>query len=245
MHILIVDDEALARSRLRTLIGDCEHGPHCVQEAADAQQALQLLQAAQPTPVQVLLLDIHMPGQNGLQLAQALAQLPLPPVIVFVTAHANHALDAFELDAADYLTKPVRLQRLQQALQKAERSLNARSTVDNGPALLIQERGATLRLPLSEVRYLKAEQKYITVRTVQRNYILDGALADLETRHSEQLLRVHRNALVLRAALRGLEKYDDPDEGEGWGLRLQGVPELLPISRRQLAAVRAELKEID
>ena len=245
MHILIVDDEALARSRLRTLIGDCEHGPHCVQEAVDAQQALQLLQAAQPTPVQVLLLDIHMPGQNGLQLAQALAQLPLPPAIVFVTAHANHALDAFELDAADYLTKPVRLQRLQQALQKAERSLNARSTVDNGPALLIQERGATLRLPLSEVRYLKAEQKYITVRTVQRNYILDGALADLETRHSEQLLRVHRNALVLRAALRGLEKYDDPDEGEGWGLRLQGVPELLPISRRQLAAVRAELKEID
>ena len=203
------------------------------------------MQAAQPTPVQVLLLDIHMPGQNGLQLAQALAQLPQPPAIVFVTAHANHALDAFELDAADYLTKPVRLQRLQQALQKAERSLNARSTVDNGPALLIQERGATLRLPLSEVRYLKAEQKYITVRTVQRNYILDGALADLETRHSEQLLRVHRNALVLRAALRGLEKYDDPDEGEGWGLRLQGVPELLPISRRQLAAVRAELKEID
>ena len=245
MHILIVDDEALARSRLRTLIGDCEHGPHCVQEAVDAQQALQLLQAAQPTPVQVLLLDIHMPGQNGLQLAQALAQLPQPPAIVFVTAHANHALDAFELDAADYLTKPVRLQRLQQALQKAERSLNARSTVDSGPALLIQERGATLRLPLSEVRYLKAEQKYITVRTVQRNYILDGALADLETRHSEQLLRVHRNALVLRAALRGLEKYDDPDEGEGWGLRLQGVPELLPISRRQLAAVRAELKEID
>ena len=83
------------------------------------------------------------------------------------------------------------------------------------------------------------------MRTVQRNYILDGALADLETRHSEQLLRIHRNALVLRAALRGLEKYDDPDEGEGWGLRLQGVPELLPISRRQLAAVRAELKESD
>ena len=101
MHILIVDDEALARSRLRTLIGDCEHGPHCVQEAADAQQALQLLQAAQPTPVQVLLLDIHMPGQNGLQLAQALAQPPLPPAIVFVTAHAHPALDAFALDAAD------------------------------------------------------------------------------------------------------------------------------------------------
>lgn len=244
MHILIVDDEALARARLRTLLGDCAHGPHHVQEATDAQQALQILQAAQPTPVQLVLLDIHMPGQDGLQLAQVLASMDHPPAIAFVTAHASHAVQAFELDAVDYLTKPVRLERLQQALQKADRALSSRSTVESGPALLIQERGGTLRLPLAEVRFLKAEQKYITVRTVQRNYILDGALADLETRHGDQLLRIHRNALVLRAALRGLEKYDDPEEGEGWGLRLQGVPELLPVSRRQLAAVKTELKDM-
>lgn len=244
MHILIVDDEALARARLRTLLGECAHGPHHVQEATDAQQALQILQTAQPTPVQLVLLDIHMPGQDGLQLAQVLAGMDTPPAIAFVTAHASHAVQAFELDAVDYLTKPVRLERLQQALQKAERALSARSTVESGPALLIQERGGTLRLPLAEVRFLKAEQKYITVRTVQRNYILDGALADLETRHGDQLLRIHRNALVLRAALRGLEKYDDPEEGEGWGLRLQGVPELLPVSRRQLAAVKTELKDM-
>lgn len=244
MHILIVDDEALARARLRTLLGDCAHGPHHVQEATDAQQALQILQTAQPTPVQLVLLDIHMPGQDGLQLAQVLAGMDHPPAIAFVTAHASHAVQAFELDAVDYLTKPVRLERLQQALQKAERALSVRSTVESGPALLIQERGGTLRLPLAEVRFLKAEQKYITVRTVQRNYILDGALADLETRHGDHLLRIHRNALVLRAALRGLEKYDDPEEGEGWGLRLQGVPELLPVSRRQLAAVKTELKDM-
>lgn len=244
MHILIVDDEALARARLRTLLGDCAHGPHHVQEATDAQHALQILQTAQPTPVQLVLLDIHMPGQDGLQLAQVLAGMDHPPAIAFVTAHASHAVQAFELDAVDYLTKPVRLERLQQALQKAERALSARSTVESGPALLIQERGGTLRLPLAEVRFLKAEQKYITVRTVQRNYILDGALADLETRHGDHLLRIHRNALVLRAALRGLEKYDDPEEGEGWGLRLQGVPELLPVSRRQLAAVKTELKDM-
>ncbi|MEG0938333.1 MAG: response regulator transcription factor [Comamonas sp.] len=243
MHILIVDDEALARGRLRTLLGDCAHGPHLVQEAADAQQALHILQTAQPTPVQLVLLDIHMPGQDGLQFAQTLSNMPNPPAIVFVTAHANHAVQAFELDAVDYLTKPVRLERLQQSLQKAERALSTLSVVESGPVLLIQERGGTLRLPLTEVRYLKAEQKYITVRTVQRNYILDGALADLETRHCEQLLRIHRNALVLRAALRGLEKYDDPEEGEGWGLRLQGVPELLPVSRRQLALVKTELKD--
>ena len=244
MHILIVDDEALARTRLRTLLGDCAHGPHHIQEAADGEQALQMLQAAQPAPVQLVLLDIHMPGHNGLQLAAALAELPNPPAIVFVTAHSSHALQAFELDAVDYLTKPVRLERLQQSLQKAERALSTRSVVDSGPVLLIQERGGTLRLPLSEVRFLKAEQKYITVRTVQRNYILDGALPDLEPRHGEHLLRIHRNALVLRAALRGLEKYDDPQEGEGWGLRLQGVSELLPVSRRQLAAVKTELKDI-
>ncbi|MDR3067587.1 MAG: LytTR family DNA-binding domain-containing protein [Comamonas sp.] len=244
MHILIVDDEALARARLRTLLGDCAHGPHHIQEACDGEQALQILRAAQPAPVQLVLLDIHMPGHNGLQLAASLAELTHPPAVVFVTAHASHALQAFELDAVDYLTKPVRLERLQQSLQKAERALSARSVVDNGPVLVIQERGGTLRLPLSEVRFLKAEQKYITVRTVQRNYILDGALADLETRHGEHLLRIHRNALVLRAALRGLEKYDDPQEGEGWRLRLQGVSELLPVSRRQLAAVRSELKDI-
>lgn len=244
MHILIVDDEALARARLRTLLGDCAHGPHHVQEATDAQQAMQILQTTQAAPVQLVLLDIHMPGQDGLQFAQTLGSMPNPPATVFVTAHANHAVQAFELDAVDYLTKPVRLERLQQSLQKAERALSTRSAVESGPMLLIQERGGTLRLPLAEVRFLRAEQKYITVRTVQRNYILDGALADLETRHGDHLLRIHRNALVLRAALRGLEKYDDPEEGEGWGLRLQGVPELLPVSRRQLALVKSELKDL-
>ncbi|MDR2298369.1 MAG: LytTR family DNA-binding domain-containing protein [Comamonas sp.] len=243
MNILIVDDETLARSRLRMLLGDCSNGPHQVQEASCAAEALQTLSAEQLKPVQLVLLDIHMPGQNGLQLAQAIKALPQPPAIVFVTAHAHHALQAFELDATDYLTKPVRLERLLQALQKAERSFNTQQALDNGPALVIQERGRTVRLPLAEVRYLKAEQKYITVRTVQRQYILEGALADLETRHSDQLLRVHRNALVARAALRSLERYEDPEEGEGWGLRLQGVPELLPVSRRQLAIVKSELKD--
>lgn len=247
MQILIVDDEALARARLRTLLGDCpsESGhSHHVLEAADAEQARALLLTPRPTPVQLVLLDIHMPGQDGLTLAQTLRGFPHPPAIVFVTAHAGHALQAFELDAADYLTKPVRLERLRQALLKAERSnqIQAQALDDKGPALLIQERGTTIRLPLTEVRYLKAEQKYITVRTVNRHYILDGALAELETRHSQQLLRVHRNTLVARGAVRSLEKYEDHEEGEGWGLRLQGVPELLPVSRRQLPAVRAVLR---
>jgi two-component system response regulator AlgR len=255
MHILIVDDEALARARLRTLLGDCEEresrrgrGPLRVQEAADAGQALEVLQASQQAsrPVQLVLLDIHMPGQDGLTLAHALRALPHPVAIVFVTAHAHHAVDAFELDAADYLTKPVRLERLEQALLKAERALEApgaRAARETGAQLLIQERGRTIRLPLAEVLYLKAEQKYITVRTASRHYILDGALAELEERHGEHLLRVHRNALVTRSALRGLERCDGGADGETWMLQLHGVPEMLAVSRRQLTAVRAVLRQ--
>ncbi|MDR0224853.1 MAG: LytTR family DNA-binding domain-containing protein [Burkholderiaceae bacterium] len=249
MHILIVDDETLARARLHTLLADvaaCTGGPtHLVSEAADAQQAMALLQAPGPRPVELVLLDIHMPGQDGLTLARALRRLPLPPAVVFVTAHAGHAVEAFDLDAADYLTKPVRRERLQQALAKAARSAPLQQGVEReaGPVLLIQDRGASMRLPLSEVLYLKAEQKYVTVRTVSRSYIFDGALAELEARHAERLLRVHRNALVARDALRSLERHDDPAEGEGWALRLHGVPELLAVSRRQLPQVRAAMRD--
>ena len=207
MHILIVDDEALARARLRTLLADVEActgtGPHQVSEAADARQAMAVLQAPGPRAVELALLDIHMPGQDGLALAHALRRLPLPPAVVFVTAHAGHAVEAFDLDAADYLTKPVRRERLQQALAKAARTaVHQTAERDSGPVLLIQDRGTTVRLPLSEVLYLKAEQKYVTVRTVGRSYILDGALADLETRHADHLLRVHRNALVAQRPAR-------------------------------------------
>jgi two-component system response regulator AlgR len=104
--------------------------------------------------------------------------------------------------------------------------------------LLIQERGRTERVPLAEVLYFKAELKYITVRTAAKTYILDGALSELEEKYTPHFLRVHRNALVARRAVRALEKHDDPEEGEGWAVRLSGTDELLSVSRRQLAAVR-------
>jgi two-component system response regulator AlgR len=151
-------------------------------------------------------------------------------------------VQAFELDAADYLTKPVRLERLQAALQKAERRLQARGAARPDAvlpeAILIQDRNRTERLPLSEVLYFKAELKYITVRTATHHYILDGSLGELEEKYAMQFLRIHRNALVNREAARALQKHHDPEEGEGWALRLEGVSELLFVSRRQLAAVR-------
>jgi two-component system response regulator AlgR len=142
----------------------------------------------------------------------------------------------------DYLTKPVRLERLQLALQKAERFTQAarglRAVLPVEETLLIQERNRAERLPLHQVVYFKAELKYVTVRTTSRTYILDASLNDLEEKYSGSYVRVHRNALVARRAIRALEKHFDPEEGEGWAVRLHGVDELLAVSRRQLATVR-------
>ena len=240
LRALIVDDEALARARLRTLLGECPAPLVAVEgEASNAAQAMALL-AHQV--FDVALLDVHMPGADGMALARTLRSLPQPPAIVFVTAHAEHAVQAFELEAVDYLTKPVRLSRLVLALQKVERAMRLQQQEAGGTQgqefLTIQDRGRTERVPLLEVVYLKAELKYVTVRTAARSYILDASLSDLEERYGPHFLRVHRNALVARRLVRALEKHYDDEEGEGWAVRLQGVEEALAVSRRQLAAVR-------
>ena len=242
LQVLVVDDEPLARSRLRTLLGDCTAPTARVGgEAANATQAMELLRRH---PFDAVLLDIRMPGADGLALAQAMRMLANPPAIIFVTAHAEHAVEAFELEAADYLTKPVRLERLQMALLKVERSgiaLRGIQPEAQLEALVIQDRGRTERVPLTEVLYFKAELKYVTVRTAARSYILDVSLSELEDKYAAQFMRVHRNALVARNALRALEKHDDPDEGEVWAVRLNGIEEMLAVSRRQLSAVRDAL----
>ena len=242
LKVLVVDDEALARSRLRTLLGDCV-APTAVAaaEAADAVQAIAVLTDLRQGPFDLVLLDIRMPGTDGLALARTIAALPRPPAVVFVTAHSEHAVQAFEVDAIDYLTKPVRRERLQQALQKVERLAQlARAPQGDAPPemLIIQDRGRTERVPVAEVLYLKAELKYITVRTASRSYILDGSLSELEERHAAQFLRIHRNALIARRAVRALERHFDPEEGDGWAVRLNGIDEVLAVSRRQLSAVR-------
>ena len=239
LRVLLVDDESLARSRLTTLLGDCVTPAAVVSaEAADAKQAMSALKLG---TFDVVLLDIRMPGVDGMTLAKSIAAMPQPPAVVFVTAHSEHAVQAFELEAIDYLTKPVRLERLQQTLQKVERYLQLSRGLDADLAeevLIIQDRGRTERIPLSEVLYLKAELKYITVRTALRSYILDGSLSELEERHAAWFMRIHRNALIARRAVRALERHFDAEEGEGWAVRLNGLDELLAVSRRQLSAVR-------
>jgi two-component system response regulator AlgR len=240
LRVLVVDDEHLARVRLKTLLADCKRP--AVEVAGEASNAVQAMELLQRTRFDVALVDVHMPGADGLALGRSLQSLAYPPALIFVTAHSEHAVQAFELEAVDYLTKPVRLERLQSALQKAERFLQARAgtqqAAESDDVLVIQERGRTERVPLHQVIYFKAELKYITVRTAARSYILDGSLNELEEKYHDRYMRIHRNALIARRAVRALEKHYDADEGDGWAVRLDGVGELLLVSRRQLTSVK-------
>jgi len=240
LKVLTVDDEWLARARLRTLLGDCTLPSASVEaEAANAAQAMQWLQHH---TVDVALIDIRMPGADGLALACQLKTLAQPPAVVFVTAHTDYAVQAFELAAVDYLTKPVRLERLQAALRKVKLLTLDRRALEPDflqDVLIIQDRGRTERVPLAQVLYLKAELKYITLRTQARRYILEASLNKLEEKYPARFLRIHRNALIAKSAVRALEKHYDAQEGEGWAVRLDGITERLCVSRRQLASVRA------
>jgi two-component system, LytTR family, response regulator AlgR len=251
LNVMVVDDEQLARSRLKTLLADCLDPPCVLEaEASDAMQAMTELRNAQ---VDVVLLDIHMPGADGLQLARELRKVAPELAIVFVTAFTEYAVDAFDLDVTDYLTKPVRADRLQKAMQKvvhkkeqaAQKALLSASETPQ-KFIVIQDRGRTERVPLHFVLYFKAELKYVTVRTAQRSYILDGTLAELEAQYSQDFLRIHRNTLVARREMRALERYHGFDEKdnnsgviEGWAVRLHSCDEPLQVSRRQQASVRA------
>jgi len=236
LEVMIVDDEVFARTRLRSLVQACDE-PRCTvaAEAADAPSALQWLREHR---CDVVLLDIAMPGMDGLQLADELQQHESPPAVVFVTAHGEHALRAFELEATDYLTKPVRRERLQAALMRvAQRRQPVDTTADGEPVLVVSDRGRVLRVPVSEVLYLKAELKYVTLRTAAGEWVLDEPLNDLEQRLGRDFLRVHRNALVALRAVRALERHATAEEPLGWAVLLHNG-ERLSVSRRQLTLVR-------
>ena len=246
LRVLIVDDEPLARQRLRALLeASLAPAARVVGEAADARQALALLAN---TDCELVLADIVMPGGSGLKLADELRRrsaLPGAPSLIFVTAHAEHALLAFELDAADYLTKPVRRERLQAALERvAQRRGMAAPAAADAAVLVVSDRGRVLRLPQAGLLYLKAELKYVTLCSQQGQWLLDEPLADLEKRLGPGFLRVHRNAVVAVSAVRALERGHaqpadvSPTEGdEGWYVRLANG-DTLAVSRRQLSAVR-------
>lgn len=258
LRIALVDDEAPARARLRDLLEDVqEQVPHQVlAEFADARQCLdQLSELA----LDLILLDVQMPGMNGVEFARHLMQhqhLLKLPAIIFVTAYDDFAVQAFEVQAIDYLLKPVRSSRLAEAILRAQQNL-ARSRQIKAPDIAqgelsrrrnfsVMERGKILLIPIDDVIYLKAEQKYLTLRTRQKDYLLEESLSHIEQEFQDRFVRIHRNALVARSAIVGVEKASlEMSEAEGeekssevWLILLEGVTEKLPISRRQWSALK-------
>lgn len=250
LRVLIVDDEAPARRRLHELLDDCTNALPLVivGEAESGREALNLLSSA---PADLVLSDIHMPDMDGIELGRHMLKLPIPPVLIFTTAYHEHAIAAFEVHAIDYLVKPVRVQRLLTALQKVPRLKPlSDARLDRLPAaarrfLSVTERSRVVLVPIEEVIYLKAELKYITIRTAEREYLLEESLTKLEEEFGSRFVRVHRNCLVARDAIRGFERHVSAEGDAHWEVLLRDVPEGLPVSRRQQFIVREIGREND
>jgi two-component system response regulator AlgR len=248
LRVFIADDEAPARERLKELLGDLA-AELPTEVVGEAQNGLEALERLPSSGAQVLLLDVEMPGMRGLEVARHLAGLERAPAVIFVTAHDRHAVEAFELNALDYLMKPVRAERLAAALKKAsaggpppgERLAKASSRARE--YLSVTERHRIVLVPVRDIVYLRAELKYVTLRTRAAEHLIEEPLVALEREFAEVFVRVHRSCLVARAAVRGVERaVDDGDEAH-WNVVLDGVPERLPVSRRQWSEVRALVKE--
>lgn len=237
LRILIVDDEAPARNRLRDVLTDCAEQLLLV-IVGEAENGVQALQLLAQIDVDVVLLDIHMPGVDGIALAHHLAQREHPAAVIFTTAYDTHALQAFELNARDYLLKPVRAERLLAALRKIT------PTIVPKPAnqrlyLSATERGRVLLVPIDEVISLRAEQKYVAARTAKHTYLLEESLTSLEQAFPQHFVRIHRNTLVARTAIAGFVlKEQTEDEHSGWFVLLKNSDETLPVSRRQYSVVK-------
>ena len=244
LAVFVVDDEPPARNRIRELLGDCsEQLPlEIVGEAGNGHEALTKLSEIR---ADVVLMDIRMPQMDGIELAQHLNKLPKPPVIIFTTAYDSYAIKAFELHAIDYLLKPIRLGRLFDALTHARNAVPLRTeelrelTPDPRKNLSIHERGKIHLIPVEDVLYLRAELKYITVRTAQHEYLIEEALTALEKEFATRFIRIHRNCLVAKDQIEGFERVADDEDGEShWTVKLKGLDEMLPISRRQQYIVK-------
>jgi two-component system response regulator AlgR len=242
LRVVITDDEAPARSRMRDLLQDCAATLpiELVGEAANGRELIELLQER---TADLVLLDIRMPEMDGLEAAQHLLKLPEPPKIIFTTAFDAYAVKAFELHAVDYLLKPIRLRRLFDAVTRARALTLLRLDVLKELApeprthLSVQERGRVILVPVPDIVYLRAELKYVSIRTAERELLLEESLTRLEQEFASRFVRIHRSCLVAKAHLAGFEKSVEDGEN-GWVALLKGLDEKLPVSRRQAHVVR-------
>lgn len=244
MKILIVDDESPARERLKDLILDIGGGYELL-EAGNGLEALRLAEEAQPD---IVLLDIRMPVMDGLEAAHHMALLSSPPAVLFTTAYEEHALSAFDANAVDYLLKPIRAERLKTALERARvvrraelDDIKTEGTLAATRSHISAVHQGKLRLiPVRDIRYLHADQKYVTVYWPDQEALIDESLKAIEDEFGDLFLRIHRNALVSVAHIEALEK----DEEGNYEIVLRDAPRNLTVSRRHTRAVRDKLKEL-
>ena len=241
-RILIADDEAPARARLRDLLDECRASfpLAIVDEARNGREALGVINREK---VDVVLLDIRMPEMDGMEAARHIAGMAQPPAIIFTTAFDAYALKAFEVNAIDYLLKPIRVERLLAALNKTRGgvtvSRQALAAAANQPRrhLSVHERGKIHLVPVADILYLRAELKYVTVRTAEREFLVEESLTHLEEEFADSFVRVHRNCLVARNAISGFERNAEESES-GWAVVIKATGERLPVSRRQHHVVK-------
>lgn len=243
LKLLIADDEAPARNRLRELLADISY----IDIAADANNGKDALHLANDHQPDIVLLDIRMPSMDGIEAAQHLQKMAKPPAIIFTTAFDSYAMQAFDINAVDYLLKPIRFERLQTAINKARALLPSQLAAlapltPQRTHISISERGRVLLVPIHEVIYLRAELKYITLRTAAREYLLEESLTHLEQEFSNIFIRLHRNCLVAHSHILGYEKRG-MENGQScetqWVALLKDVPETIAVSRRQQHLIRA------
>jgi two-component system response regulator AlgR len=262
-RILVVDDEAPARRRLREVLDDCraQFPLTIADEAANGVEAIDIISKG---GIDIVLTDIRMPVMDGLEVARHVARMETPPKLIFVTAFDQYAVKAFELNAIDYLLKPIRQERLLTALGKAialkpaQADAIAEAAQARRKHLSIHERGRIVLVPMDDVLYLKAELKYVTVRTAQKEFLLEESLTKLEEEFAGVFTRIHRNTLVATKAVVGFEKVADGnadgddglpngdkaekaekgDGGSHWAVVIRGIPEKLAVSRRQQHVVK-------
>lgn len=244
MKVLVVDDESPARQRLVRMLSEMQGSYELAGEATDGIEAVE---QCRTKPVDVVLLDVQMPGMNGLEAAKEIAQIQPPPAVILVTAYEQYALAAFEHQVEDYLVKPVRRERLQEALERVRVPTRPQRTAlsnqeDLHPGrrhfLSAHYRGGLQTVPIENIIYLQAEHKYVTVRHTGGEILVDESLKSLEDEFPDLFVRIHRNALVAKARLSGLLK----DSDGGVEVRLRDCPENLPVSRRHLAEIRRWLR---
>jgi len=239
LNILIADDEAPARNRMCDLLTEIEN----VVVVAEAKNGKEALDLALQTKPDLMLLDIRMPVMDGIEAAQHAQKLEPKPHIIFTTAFDAYAIKAFDLNAIDYLLKPIRLERLQTAINKAH-ALQPNQIAALKPLqkmrshLSIHERGRVLLVPIETIIYLRAELKYVTVRTAEREYLIEESLTNLEAEFGERFIRLHRNSLVAPQFIAGYEKRLNQDNEQQWVAMLKDIPETVAISRRQQHLIR-------